>query len=450
MEYEKNIEIDDNSRATLDITIKKNVLNDEYQKLLIKYSKEISLPGFRRGKVPPKVLEAKYADSIKADLASKIIEEVLKEVFETLPKEEKPIYSSRPEIKEEPKLDLNNDFSFSVFYDAYPKIKISKDEGFSFKIPSIIVGDEDIQKELERYQDINATIKEKEGDDVVNKDDIVNIDYVGFDGEVKEKESSDYVFVVGKSNDYYNIGDDVLGMKKGEVKEIIKTYNDDFENIELRGKTRKITITLKTAREKILPKIDDELAQDISEDYKTLDDLKNSIKERLEKTIESKIKAKKIQSLRNELVKANPVIVPESMISYDLYSYYEDFARQYGISVQNFMTTLADKATQLENDLKPNIIKNLQAFLIETELKKKYEISLSDEEFDAYIANYAKEVGASKEVVENAMKDPATKLTYKNNATTEKLYDLLFTKSNIEKGDEISLSKFEIDEQKLG
>ena len=450
MEYEKNIEIDDNSRATLDITIKKNVLNDEYQKLLIKYSKEISLPGFRRGKVPPKVLEAKYADSIKADLASKIIEEVLKEVFETLPKEEKPIYSSRPEIKEEPKLDLNNDFSFSVFYDAYPKIKISKDEGFSFKIPSIIVGDEDIQKELERYQDINATIKEKEGDDVVNKDDIVNIDYVGFDGEVKEKESSDYVFVVGKSNDYYNIGDDVLGMKKGEVKEIIKTYNDDFENIELRGKTRKITITLKTAREKILPKIDDELAQDISEDYKTLDDLKNSIKERLEKTIESKIKAKKIQSLRNELVKANPVIVPESMISYDLYSYYEDFARQYGISVQNFMTTLADKATQLENDLKPNIIKNLQAFLIETELKKKYEISLSDEEFDAYIANYAKEVGASKEVVENAMKDPATKLTYKNNATTEKLYDLLFTKSNIEKGDEISLSKFEIDEQQVG
>jgi len=450
MEYEKNIEIDDNSRATLDITIKKNVLNDEYQKLLIKYSKEISLPGFRRGKVPPKVLEAKYADSIKADLASKIIEEVLKEVFETLPKEEKPIYSSRPEIKEEPKLDLNNDFSFSVFYDAYPKIKISKDEGFSFKIPSIIVGDEDIQKELERYQDINATIKEKEGNDVVNKDDIVNIDYVGFDGEVKEKESSDYVFVVGKSNDYYNIGDDVLGMKKGEVKEIIKTYNDDFENIELRGKTRKITITLKTAREKILPKIDDELAQDISEDYKTLDDLKNSIKERLEKTIESKIKAQKIQSLRNELVKANPVIVPESMISYDLYSYYEDFARQYGISVQNFMTTLADKATQLENDLKPNIIKNLQAFLIETELKKKYEISLSDEEFDAYIANYAKEVGASKEVVENAMKDPATKLTYKNNATTEKLYDLLFTKSNIEKGDEISLSKFEIDEQKLG
>ncbi len=450
MEYEKNIEIDDNSRATLDITIKKNVLNDEYQKLLIKYSKEISLPGFRRGKVPPKVLEAKYADSIKADLASKIIEEVLKEVFETLPKEEKPIYSSRPEIKEEPKLDLNNDFSFSVFYDAYPKIKISKDEGFSFKIPSIIVGDEDIQKELERYQDINATIKEKEGDDVVNKDDIVNIDYVGFDGEVKEKESSDYVFVVGKSNDYYNIGDDVLGMKKGEVKEIIKTYNDDFENVELRGKTRKITITLKTAREKILPKIDDELAQDISEDYKTLDDLKNSIKERLEKTIESKIKAQKIQSLRNELVKANPVIVPESMISYDLYSYYEDFARQYGISVQNFMTTLADKATQLENDLKPNIIKNLQAFLIETELKKKYEISLSDEEFDAYIANYAKEVGASKEVVENAMKDPATKLTYKNNATTEKLYDLLFTKSNIEKGDEISLSKFEIDEQKLG
>lgn len=450
MEYEKNIEIDDNSRATLDITIKKNVLNDEYQKLLIKYSKEISLPGFRRGKVPPKVLEAKYADSIKADLASKIIEEVLKEVFETLPKEEKPIYSSRPEIKEEPKLDLNNDFSFSVFYDAYPKIKISKDEGFSFKIPSIIVGDEDIQKELERYQDINATIKEKEGDDVVNKDDIVNIDYVGFDGEVKEKESSDYVFVVGKSNDYYNIGDDVLGMKKGEVKEIIKTYNDDFENIELRGKTRKITITLKTAREKKLPKIDDELAQDISEDYKTLDDLKNSIKERLEKTIESKIKAQKIQSLRNELVKANPVIVPESMISYDLYSYYEDFARQYGISVQNFMTTLADKATQLENDLKPNIIKNLQAFLIETELKKKYEISLSDEEFDAYIANYAKEVGASKEVVENAMKDPATKLTYKNNATTEKLYDLLFTKSNIEKGDEISLSKFEIDEQKLG
>lgn len=144
------------------------------------------------------------------------------------------------------------------------------------------------------------------------------------------------------------------------------------------------------------------------------------------------------------------MIVPESMISYDLYSYYEDFARQYGISVQNFMTTLADKATQLENDLKPNIIKNLQAFLIETELKKKYEISLSDEEFDAYIANYAKEVGASKEIVENAMKDPATKLTYKNNATTEKLYDLLFTKSNIEKGDEISLSKFEIDEQKLG
>jgi len=128
LEYEKKLTIGDAADASLSVTIKKETVRDEYQKLLSKYLKEVAMPGFRRGKVPAKIFEAKYSDAIKKELASVLLENATQEIFEKAPKGETPIACSPFICKEMSDINFDEDFSFVICYDVQPILEIKKDE----------------------------------------------------------------------------------------------------------------------------------------------------------------------------------------------------------------------------------------------------------------------------------------------------------------------------------
>jgi trigger factor len=230
--YKKEIKHLEKSNINLTITVPKEDVRSQYQDMLKDYSKNIQIPGFRKGKVPQEVLERKYADALKQEALGRIIENALQDVFkdENLPRNEKPLPYSAPEMKDEPKFDLEQDFQFSVIYDVLPEIKIGSWKGLTVEHPYAEVTNEDVDRELDTIRERNAIVMDRDDNAEAKKGDVVTIDYRIFDetGESPQNlQRKDFAFTLGSNTNIYLFDDDITGMKKGETKEFEKKFADD-------------------------------------------------------------------------------------------------------------------------------------------------------------------------------------------------------------------------------
>ena len=234
-------------------------------------------------------------------------------------------------------------------------------------------------------------------------------------------------------------------MKKGESKDITKTYGEDETDKELAGKTKKIRVTLKELKYKDLPAIDDELAQDINEKYKTLDDLKADIKKNLTLTIDDKIKRLKEKSLIEQMVEANPFELPESMIRAELESRWIMMANQFRTGPEELEKIFA-KTEQSKDKVfdawREDSQKTLKGrVLIETLLHNR-NIEISAEETEAEYKRLSQVSGMDIEAVKKYYSDPRQKEYLTDNLKEDKLYNELYEKCTIKKGKKMSVEKF--------
>lgn len=448
MNYEKKLTVKEKSNAELSVTIKKEEVKKSYNELLHKYSKELQIPGFRKGKVPVSILETKYKSAITGDLAANLIEESLKELFEKMNEYERPLPYSYPEMKEKPELNLEQDFSFTVHYDVMPKIEMKKIEGFKIEVPEVEPSEADIKKELTALQDRNALVTVcKEGTEA-KKNNIATIDYCEIDDAGKViagTERQDFVFTIGTKMNLFKIDDDIIGMKKGESKDITKTYDEKETDKELAGKTKKLRVTLKELKYKDLPAIDDELAQDISEKYKTLDDLKADIKKNLTAAVNDKLKKLKEKSLIEQMIEANPFELPESMVRAELESRWIMTANQFRTAPEELEKVFAKTEQSKEKIFetwREDSQKSLKGrVLIETLLKDR-KIEISEEEIEAEYKRLSEITGMDTEAVKKYYADPQQKEYFIDNLKEDKLYDELYTKCTITKGKKMPVEKF--------
>ena len=440
MEYQKNLKVDDKFCATLTITITKDTIRKEYDALLLDYSKKLNLPGFRRGKVPIKVLEAKYSSFLIENLFSNMMEESLEEVFEDLSDAERPTVFSQPEVKDHTKFDLSTDFSFDVVYDVKPIQKILKDSGFELKIPHIYVSDEDVNAELEDIRMRNATIKEKEGDAVVEKDDLVTMSYQVFDGEKEEKKMEDYVFFVGSYDNTYRFDDDILGMKKDEEKRIIKEYPQDFEIEELRGAKKQIVVKIKTIKERDIPPLDDDLAQDVNEKYKNIEELKDDIKKSLEIVAKNLNHREKFNAMLDALIKANPLHIPESMLRGTFARMYQQRAEEQRISVAKLDGMLGMSREDYYQKTKEDIYRQLHISFILIKLKENYKNKIEDNMSEEEITKYSQDHNVDIQELQKAIKEKTGELY--DAFEEDRLYRILYENSKFEITDEVKVTDY--------
>jgi trigger factor len=317
------------SSVALTLTVSKDASRLEYETLLKRYSKNVVLPGFRKGKVPSSVLEQKFGEGLKVEALQEVVDKALHEAFEKV--EDKPLSYSQPRIVDkELKLDLEQDLTFTLEYDVYPVIKLGDYKGVEIEVPQVALAAEDEARELERLRDQNSMLVEKTSGKVA-LGDTVTINYVELDEEEKPIEVTqrqDFVFTVGSGLNYYKLDQDLVGWSKGEASTIVKTYPADFEDQDLAGSTKKILVTLTQLKEKKLPDLDDDFAQDINENYKNLADLKNAIHERLTKNLETQIKNRNVEALLDKIATASVFELPESMIQAEMEQTWNSFANQ--------------------------------------------------------------------------------------------------------------------------
>jgi trigger factor len=396
MPVSKEITRLEKSNVKLNLTVPKEDALSQYQNLLKDYAKNVQIPGFRKGKVPQIVLERKFGEALKKETLGKVIEKALDEVFgdENLPKDERPLPYAQPRMENEPKLDFDNDLSFTLVYDVMPSVSLGNWKGLEAEVPEVAISEEDIVRELEVMRERNAFVLDRDEAAEARTGDVVTVDYCLLNDSgsaVPDSGKEDFTFTLGNGQNIYDLDNDIAGMKKGETKEITRTYGKDEKSPAAHGEeTKRIRVTLTSLKEKKLPELDDDLAQDIDEKFKTLDDLKNNIRDRLEESLSNRIRDYKVSKLLEKIIENTPVILPESMVKAEIEGRLRNLARQYDLDSAKMMQILSQgRLEDIEGKWRPSAEKALHSRLIVEKLMEDQHIEAGNEEIEKEIENIA-------------------------------------------------------------
>jgi trigger factor len=434
----------EHSTIKLTVTVDKEDVRSQYDELISGYRKSLRIPGFRPGKAPKEVLERKLGDALKGEALGKIIEKSVTEIFEDedFAKENRPLPYSAPQLQDEPSLNLETDLVFSIIYDVFPKITLGTWTGFEFEIPQIRLTDEDLNRELDIIRERNAIVLDKDDDSLTEKNDVVTVNYseLSDTGEpLPGTAREDFVFTLGSGYNLFKFDDDIMGMKKGETRDIEKTYPDDFDDKELAGTHKKIRVTLTALKEKKLPDLDDDLAQDVDEKFETLEDLKTNIRERLTRNVEKGLRDIKINKILEKIMETTPVDLPESMIRLELDSRWRNLARRYNISPEELEKNIVrsgQKVETIREGWRPEIVKALHSRLIVETLIENLGLSASDEDVEKEFNTIAEEMAMPVEDIKKHYAQENMLEYLKGELADQKLYERLFSENKFTPGPE--------------
>ncbi|GAB4221621.1 MAG: trigger factor [Spirochaetales bacterium] len=442
MVHEKEIQhLDETSQVKVRITVKKEDVKAEYDKLLKNYAKTARIDGFRKGKVPPSVLERKFGEDIKVEAGQNIIEAALQEVFSEI--EEKPLATAIPKLGEDSDLkpDFERDFQFSVTYDVYPKIQIGPYKGLEVEQPVVQITEEDEERELEALVEQNSFIVEKDGE--AEQGDIATVNYWELNDageEIPQSRRSDYTFTIGNGQTIFDFDSDIIGMKKGETRTFTKTFPEDYKIKELAGTTKQIGVELVTLKEKKRPELNDELAQDISEKYKTLDDLKEDIRKRLQETAQNRVRALTIERLMDKVLEQSSLVVPQSMLQAELEHTWHHFLEQNRMDeglVLKILQAQGKSREDLLEEWKPQAEKSLKIRLLIEEMIRQEQIEVPEEEVEAQIKEQAANIGMQPEELQTYYEKNGYLESIRHDLKEKKLFDSILAETKIVPGQEM-------------
>jgi trigger factor len=400
----KNIERLPRSSVKLTVTVPMEAGRAEYDSLIAEYSRSVKIDGFRKGKVPASVLERKFGDGLRLDAMGKVMEKAVEEAVADIP--EKPIAYSQPTLEGEPDFKLDQDFIFTVKYDVFPEVSPPDWKGLEIEVDEATVELEDEERELAAIRERNAIVMEREEGAAAEKGDVVTVNYRELDAEgegLAGTEREDFTFEIGTGYNLYKFDDDMVGLRVGESKTIDKTFSADHEYAELAGRTVKVAVTLTKLKAKKLPDLDDELAQDVSEKFKTLADLRADIRAQLDKRLESRLRQLREKSLVEALMARAELDLPESMVQAELAMRLDNLMNQMGMdSIDKLDRVLAYSGKTRDSLLlewKPNAEKAISTRLVLEKLVEVGKYECSDADFEAELARIASESNMSVDEV---------------------------------------------------
>ena len=382
----------------VEIKIEKDEFDKAMEKALDKKIKTASVDGFRKGHVPKDVYLKKFGkESLYMDAVNELLPQAYDKVFEEH-KDLKPII--------EPKVDLralsDQGVTFAFTITTMPEIEIKKYKGLKVKKEEAKVTKEEIEHEighiLERYTELS--IKE---DGAVEDGDVAVIDFEGFkDGKAFEGgKGENYSLTIGSHTFIPGFEEQIIGMKKGEEKDINVTFPDDYQAEDLKGKEVTFKVKVNEIKTKVKREMDKEFFEDLG-----LEGVDS--KEALEKEVEANIKVNKeadienayIDELLKKIAENTTVTIPEELIEEEisaLIKRFEQQIRMQGLSLEVFyqMTKSDEKALreQMREEAKNHV---LYRFILE-EVKNKEGIAVTKEEAEKELEELSKKYNMSKE-----------------------------------------------------
>ena len=440
------------SQIGLEIEIPSDMSKKAYEQVLQEFTRSANIPGFRKGKVPRQVLLQRFGSSrVKAAALEELIQSGVRQAVE----QEKidaignfQLRSSFEDLVQQ--YEPGSALTFSAAVDVQPEVKLDQYTGFNLQAEKVEYDPEQVDKVLEERRAELATLIPVEGRAAQMGDTAV----VDFSGRIVAEEGSedeateipggqaqDFQVELSEGRFIPGFVDGMVGMQPGETKEVSVTFPEGYPQEDLAGKPAVFTITLKELKEKELPELDDDFAQEVSE-FQTLAELRASIESNFQKNADRKTDTNKEEAIITELLKQIEVDLPMTLIDREVDYMLTQTAielQNQGLDIKRLFTQ--DMIPQLRERSQPEAINRIKRTLALGEVAKRESIQVEPEAIEARI----KEV--TEQYSDRDIDQERLRTVVEEDLLKEKILKWLEERSTIELLPEGSLSKSEENEE---
>jgi trigger factor len=425
-----NIENASALRRKVTIELEPDEIKRELDRSYNELRRTVHLKGFRPGHAPRQLLERFFGDQVRGDVIQKLIKESTDKVLAE--NEFKPV--TDPEIVTE-ETDLAKTLRFSAVFDVKPEIVVKDYEGLKIPRPKIEVSDKDVEDALGRLRERLAPLKKVTDRTVVEGGDLAIAEIEGFeDGNaIPGSKTEARLLEVSEQSLAHGLHEVLIGAEVGAPVQKVRSYNSEYKERELAGKTVEWRALAKEIFRRELPALDDEFAKDHGE-CQTLDELRGKLRDRLLENAREEADARARQGLLDLVIERNPVEVPESLIARERQSMEGEMAAMLQASGVP-REEAVERAGQNRDEFTSRAEKRARGALIVDALAEQEKVDVSDDEVAERVARQVTQSG-ERERAARYYAEPENLAALKQSMRREKTLRLLLDRAQFEESEE--------------
>ncbi len=422
MQFERVITKEKNAKISIQVTVDKSSVQDTRESVIKDYEKNAKLPGFRKGKVPRHLILQRFAQNIKNETVNEMLSKSLSQILKE--SDYRPI--TDPTITQMGELAVEDNFTFSAECDIMPGITLSEYKEISSEKYIYDVTDKAVTDELEALRERFATLmsideKSKEGDYVV-------IDYEELSDENGERKKNQTILLDKKDD---QLAKQLIGMAGGDEKDIELVHEYEDKDGKKEKRNVKLHVRMNEVKQKQLPELDDNFAQDIS-DAKTLKELKEKIRADIDENAKRLSEQKTKDELLKKIIEKTEFDIPKTMIDNEIDHILGDIAYSYRIDIEKLKQD-DKKYREYRKNLAPRAVDNIKQDLVLNEISKKENITVTDREVDDEIRKYAESQKKEFESMKKQLADSRSTDSLRFRLQIGRALDFIYNNARLEK-----------------
>ena len=384
------------NEVKLTFNIEAEKFEEAMKKVYAKTAKYFNIPGFRKGKAPMQLVERQYGSAIFYEDA---FNELVPDIYDEAIKENKIEAVSRPNI-DIVQMEKGKELIFTATVETKPEVELGKYKGIEIKKIEYTTTDKDIEHELGHMAERNARLVTVE-DRAVEKGDITTIDFEGsIDGvQFEGGKAENHELEIGSNTFIPGFEDQIIGMKLEEEKDIKVKFPEDYFSKDLAGKDAVFKVKLHEIKKKELPKIDDEFAKDVSE-FDTLEELKNSIKEKLDTENTEKAKYETEEEAIKVVCDNTKLDIPNGMIELEIDNMIKDMETRLsyqGLNLNQYLQIMNKTEAEIRENFKEQAERSIKSRLVLEAIVKAENFEVTPEEVSEKVKEMASQYGRKEE-----------------------------------------------------
>jgi len=400
----------------------KNELDAVYHNV----GKKAKIKGFRPGKIPRNILESYFKDQAEEETITNIVNKYYWQALE----DRGIVAVSRPEINQEG-IKENTAFAFTASFETEPEFEPRNYKGIELEREEIKVTDDDVEKRINEIRQMFATMEEVKDDRSSLKGDCVVIDFDGsLNGEsCKELKAEDYLLEIGSQRFVPGFEEQLIGMKKGETKEIKVTFPDDYHENKFAGKDVVFSVSVKSIKEKKIPETDDIFIKNFDK-YNSFEDFKSDVRKSLEEKSQNMTKINFQNKITEILIKENVFEVPPTLVERQIYYMMADTQKRMvsaGIDENN----ATEFSFKMRDKYKDDAEKIVKSFLLIKKIAEKESFVAEESDMEKYIQELAVQSGHDYESLKKMYESEERKDSLKMELIQKKVFDFIEQNANI-------------------
>ena len=413
----------EHNMAKLTIEVSAEELEKALNTAYNKQKRQISVPGFRKGKVPRAMIEKMYGAEIFYEDAAN---ELMQQTYPSAVDESGVDIVSRPTV-DVVQIEKGKPFIYTAEVATRPEVTLGKYMGVTVTKIDTSVTEDEVEAELENQRNTNArtvTVTDrpvKEGDTAVI-DFEGFVDGVAFDGGKAENHSLE----IGSHSFIDTFEDQLVGKNAGDEVEVNVTFPEEYQAADLAGKPAVFKVKINEIKAKELPELNDEFAQDVA-GVDTLAEYKEELKKNLTEKKENEAKKTKEDEAIQKIIDKSKMDLPEAMIETQCETMVEEFAQriaQSGLTMEQYLQFSGMTVDQLKEQVRPEALTRIQSSLVLEQIAKDENIEVTDADVDAEVEKMAKAYGMEPDKLKEYMGD-AEKESMKKDIAITKAVDLI-------------------------